>query len=211
MRCGTCQSMLSDLPAGGPARGDLERHLAGCADCRRYYQALRAVEVDLRDAVPPLEPMPGELHRRIIETVRLEPRSPRRPTGFRRLLPVAAGLAAAIGIAVAVAVLAMRGRPHETERRQVVKPPPGRSIPFTTESLIDEPLAQVQQVAAAGLQDGLNRLSEEARTIGRVLLASLPVSPVAGSGAEWLDEQLDENRGQAPADRPRPTPSSRPL
>jgi hypothetical protein len=80
-------------------RADVERHLAGCADCRARVRELEAAAHRLPQAlaaVSPLEP-PADLERRVLAGVRPEPeRSPAR----RRVRLRARAQAALAGLAV---------------------------------------------------------------------------------------------------------------
>ena len=71
MNCERAQEWYSDYVEGAlpaPARAALDRHLAGCAECRRAMEAFRATWEGL-DAVPPVEP-PPDLAWRVLHQIR---------------------------------------------------------------------------------------------------------------------------------------------
>ncbi len=94
-----------------------ERHLAQCASCRKYDAAVRLGVQALR-AVEPIEPSSG--FRRRLET-RLRRERPREPK-----LPARAGIAAALFVAVALALLALEG----VHRPDVARAPAVPPVPF---------------------------------------------------------------------------------
>jgi anti-sigma-K factor RskA len=86
---------------------ELERHLAGCGECRERVEWLRPAAELLPESVERVEP-PAELRQRVIEQVRAEGSAGRaRPAPRGRLRGVlrrpAAGLAAAAVIVAAIA------------------------------------------------------------------------------------------------------------
>lgn len=95
----------------------LERHLAGCAACRRYDAAVRRGVLALR-RTDPIEPSPD--FRR-----RLDARLARERHGVREV-PTRAGFAAALLIAVALALVAIEG----TRRPHVAQAPALPRVPF---------------------------------------------------------------------------------
>jgi anti-sigma-K factor RskA len=104
--------LLGALEPGEAA--ELERHLAGCNECRTELEWLRPAVQLLPESVERVEP-PGELRGRLMEQVRSEAESAPAPSRARRrriggwsLRPVA-GLAALILVVAAVAAYAIGG------------------------------------------------------------------------------------------------------
>jgi len=101
------------LGALGPGEAaELERHLAGCEECRTELEWLRPAVQLLPESVERVEPAP-ELRRRLMEQVRSEAASAPAPSRGRRwsiggwsLRPVA-GLAAIVLVVAAVAAYAI--------------------------------------------------------------------------------------------------------
>jgi anti-sigma-K factor RskA len=104
--------LLGALEPGEAA--ELERHLAGCDECRTELEWLRPAVQTLPESVPRVEPSP-ELRGRLMEQVRSEAESALAPSRARRwniggwsLRPVA-GLAALVLVVAAVAAYAIGG------------------------------------------------------------------------------------------------------
>src|SRR3954447_14896870 len=106
--------LLDALEPGEAA--ELERHLAGCEECRTELEWLRPAVQLLPESVERVAP-PAELRGRLIEQVRSEAESAPAPLGARRaarrwniggwsLRPVA-GLAALVLVVAAVAAYAI--------------------------------------------------------------------------------------------------------
>lgn len=108
--------LLGALEPGEAA--ELERHLAGCEECRAELEWLRPAVQLLPESVQRVEP-PRELRESLMTQVRAEAktedggaaRSPRRERGLLRgwVLRPATGLAALVLIAAAVAAFAIGG------------------------------------------------------------------------------------------------------
>jgi len=100
--------LLGALEPGEAA--ELERHLAGCEECRDELSRLEPAAQALPETVPRLDP-PGRLRSRVMAEVRADAersgaRAPRRRPGIPRLATAAA--AALLLIAVAVGGYALR-------------------------------------------------------------------------------------------------------
>jgi hypothetical protein len=93
--------------AGGPPRAVVEEHMAACEPCRSRYRKLQAVlaAADMVEAPVRSEDFEDEVWRRLV------PRLEARESLWQRFFagPVARGLWAPVGAAVAVAVLAVVG------------------------------------------------------------------------------------------------------
>ena len=89
------------LPA--PRRGDLERHLAGCLECRRELEALRRIRAALREKLPRRE-VPAAVSDRIAAALRAEAGAPVGIEAAPSMLPRRAFLVG--GAALAAAALA---------------------------------------------------------------------------------------------------------
>lgn len=97
-----------------------ERHVARCATCSRYDTALRRAVLALQ-AVQPIEPSP-DFRRRLEARLELERRAVfTGPAGA-----AGAGIAAALFVAAAIALVALEG----TRRPQVVSAPALPPVPF---------------------------------------------------------------------------------
>ena len=81
-----------------------QRHLAQCAACRRYDTAVRRGVLALRAATEPIEPSPA-FRRRLDARLERERRAARE-------VPARAGIAAALFIAAALALVAREGVRH---------------------------------------------------------------------------------------------------
>jgi hypothetical protein len=103
-------------------RADVERHLAGCADCRARVRELEAAAHRLPQAlaaVSPLEP-PADLERRVLAGVRAEPppgRSRRRVRPRPRAQVALAGLALVLVVGSAVGMQLALGRERDLRGR----------------------------------------------------------------------------------------------
>lgn len=120
--------LLGALEPGEAA--DLERHLAGCEECRTELEWLRPAVQLLPESVQCVEP-PRELRGRLMEQVRSEAetaQAPQRERGWRigswSLRP-AAGLAALALIVAAVAAYAIGGSGEEGMTTVVAGRSPG--------------------------------------------------------------------------------------
>jgi predicted anti-sigma-YlaC factor YlaD len=105
MDCETVQPDLSAWMDGESAdAGLLFRHLAGCADCREFFQ--HAVRIQTGLAATPAPPVPGSLDRRIRLLFGGEPRRSDRPAArwWARRISVPAPAAATSGILLLAAV-----------------------------------------------------------------------------------------------------------
>lgn len=76
--------LLGALEPGEAA--DLERHLAGCAECREELRWLRPAVQVLPEAVESVEP-PAELRARLMEQVRSEAEGSQATSGSRKVAP----------------------------------------------------------------------------------------------------------------------------
>ncbi len=131
------------------------RHLAGCAVCRDEVAALAPV-LDALSAAAPAQPAPRALRRRVLRTVRAEPKAAvtRRPRRIRGLIasPPAGWLALGAAMAAAAVVQLAPTRSHE------------RVIPST--------------LGAAQLRLSAGR--------GELVVAHLPPLPVSRTYEVWL-------------------------
>lgn len=179
MLCRIYRWLISrSLDADAPPGPRLRRHLDACDECRRRYDGLAALGDRLRAEVPGEQPLPLELRERIRRAVRAEHKTAQRPVAMR-LSPVAWALAAAACALLAVGVfLATRppDRPHVVAKAPDIRLPTDLLEPRT---LIDESLAQVREIAAGPFADEMARLARDAGTLGRSMLAPLPLELVA--------------------------------
>ena len=112
----------------GADRERFEEHLAGCDDCRRELESLRAAGASLAYAVAAPEP-PARLRGRILEAARAEPQNVvplRRRRPMPRVLAVAA--AAAVIVAVLVGVPLLRNDAPSVET--ILQDPNARHLPI---------------------------------------------------------------------------------
>lgn len=181
MLCRIYRWLISrSLDADAPQGPRLRRHLDACDECRRRYDGLAALGDRLRAEVPGEQPLPLELRERIrraVRAVRAESKPAPRPL-MLRLRPVLGALAVAACVLLAVGVF-LATRPPD--RPVVVEQP---RIPLPTDlleprTLIDESLAQVRKIAAGPFGDEMARLARDAGTLGRSILAPLPLELVA--------------------------------
>ena len=132
--------LLGALEPGEAA--ELERHLAGCEQCREELAWLRPAVQLLPEAVERVEPAP-ELRARLMEQVRSEadrpsvPAPDREPSPRRRFLTLrpAVGLAALALIVAAVAGYAIRGGGSDGGETSTVVSgsPPGVTVEMVSE------------------------------------------------------------------------------
>jgi len=167
------RSLDSDAPPGPR----LQRHLDSCGECRHRYDKLAALGKRLRAEVPREQPLPPELRERIRRAVRAEHKTAQRPVALH-LRGVALALAAAACALLVVGVF-LATRPPD--RPVVVKQP---RIPLPTDlleprTLIGESLAQVREFAAGPFADEVVLLARDAGSLGRSMLAPLPLELVA--------------------------------
>lgn len=131
------------LGALGPGEAaEVERHLAGCEECRAELDELRPVVGLLPESVPRVE-LPPELRGRLMEQVRSEGERPRAASGFRNLLrrggsglalrPLA-GLAAVALLVAGLAGYAISGGGSDGDETTVIA---GRSPGVTAQMVRD--------------------------------------------------------------------------
>ena len=115
MECSTVRDQLAEFALGtlGPeGRGEVERHLAWCAGCRKEAERLTEGVAAVAAALPAVDP-PPDLEGRVVAAVSAGRRR-RRPTGA----VVAAALAALVAMGSMAWAASMVGRIDRLEERQ---------------------------------------------------------------------------------------------
>ena len=135
MECTRYRESIQDLIDGtiGPIRrAELERHLAGCADCRALVADLETIR-DAAASLDPLEP-PARVWLQIAGRLRQEGRvaaPPAPPCGDAAapaLLAIAAALILAVGASIVMLLPACRtgAVPHQLQAAAATRPGPGQ-------------------------------------------------------------------------------------
>jgi hypothetical protein len=134
MNCAECHALLQQRLDGEPiADAGLDRHLAGCPECRQLFAAGRRLEEGLLRL--PLALPPVGLNDRLVAAILAD----RRRRLIRRRLAAAAGFAVAASVVVAV-WLGSGGpapQPVPGPMVQVQPPPPSPTAPSLRDS-VDE-------------------------------------------------------------------------
>jgi predicted anti-sigma-YlaC factor YlaD len=172
MNCPECldllQQRLDGVPQGAPS--ELDRHLAGCPDCRAQHAAAGRLEAGLR-LLPAVTP-PGDLAGRIAGEVFAERRALRRRRG---------GLAAGAALAASMLLVFLLGR----GRTHVDTPPvaeAGKSPAASTTPQDEESLRDSVSEAGSAMVDLTRRTADETVAQGKLLLPVV-AQPNLGEGA----------------------------
>jgi hypothetical protein len=106
------------LGVAGPRAGEVERHLAWCAACRKEERDLERSAATLAFALPPAEPDPS-LEDRVVQAVRAQvaPAGAAAPAGRRLRRTTAVVLAAALAVAGLGWGAVMAGKARQTQNQ----------------------------------------------------------------------------------------------
>jgi len=183
MLCKVYRRELSEsLDAGEALPTMLAAHVATCDACREHYESLTALEGRLRQSVPPEAPLSAELRERIRRSVAATSVAPTM-TFRRRLIPVLTGLAAAACVALAVAYFLAARPPRIIDPTPVVKtdsPNPLAMIGrMRSEAFGELSWTRARELAAAPMEEEMQRVANDARAVGTALLAHLPMDVLA--------------------------------
>ncbi len=160
-------------------RGAFERHLAGCAECRKHVQELGGTAELLRRSAPAYDPPPG-LERKVADAVERgasanggpSRRPARRPLWRRPVALAAAAAALALGGLLAGALLERPGPGGQVELEATLAPPGGgperasvivektgigREISFRSDDLPILPKGEYYELWFVGAGDTLER------------------------------------------------------
>ena len=190
--CLACEERLPDLAddaLGAVVRGEVERHLDGCADCRALASALAAISRELAAARVPAEPRPqlaAEITRRTWSRpwtpAALWPLSPDRGGPPWRVQVLAAGLSLVISSIIYIGVLAVNDP---------------RSLPARVYRTVNNTAADVRAQGDEWLED--------------IRLVRVLVSTALGGRLDQVQEQVEDyrrlmekRRKAAPAASPAP-------
>jgi hypothetical protein len=185
MNCLECQEILQQRLDGRPVpdRAALERHLAGCAECRERHAAVAPLLEALRGVTPP-EPAPDLAERTAARVLRDR-------LSRRRRLWAGVALAASLLLAVAGYFWLNPSRPDQPTATGP-RPQPREVEPSLRESVGEarEALAELTGRLAAKAKEGVRVLETPATSLEFVSLDAVPhMGPLTGpldSTAEGL-------------------------
>jgi anti-sigma-K factor RskA len=195
---------------------ELERHLAGCPECREWLEWLRPAAEVLPETVARVEP-PAELRQRVLAEVRedqrrsadaAEPR--RRETWLGALLRPATGLAAAAVIAAGIAGYAI-GTGGGEDRQRTIPGAPRDGVIATVERSADGGTLHVAGLAALGPSQ---QYQAWVQRDGRMVPSSLFDARPNGSASATIPQDLEGAEAVLVTVEPRGgsvEPSSAPL
>ncbi len=179
MLCNVYRKELSkSLDSGQPLPTMLAVHEATCDACREYHESLTALEGRLRQSVPPEAPLSAELRERIRRSVAAASLAPAM-TFRRRMMPILAGIAAAACIALAV-IFFIATRPPKTHKPPQIAENPNPANPLAmiarmrSDAFGGMSLQRAGELAATPMEEELQRVVSDARSVSEALLACLP-------------------------------------
>ena len=210
MRCLVCQRNVSiALACGEPLSPRVQRHLAGCEQCRKHHDELEAMGRRLRQAVPAEGPLSPQLSGRIIEAIRSAGPQQLRPAA--RVIPLrtigAVAAAACLLLGLGLVITLWPWGPVEQPVVRAPKPQPRPISPPGPEDLTKEFWSDVEGFTSAPMMDEMQRLADDTRRIGGAMLACLPMDLIRRGDGAWIDSLLP---GLSAPREATPTPTSRP-
>jgi hypothetical protein len=177
---------LFGKPAAGRIAGPGSRHVAHCADCRRYFNAAGALDAALRrDALRQRENVPSDLEQSILRAVRQSARPPQRT---QRTRPGFVPLAAAGAVACVALVLSLLPRTPATGQAGLAPGSAATAVAAVADpaSLWTKLKPQAETLLQGDpLQDEAHHVYADAQSaIHFLALNFLPGEPAQPAGAE---------------------------